>query len=232
MTPYYADESVTLYHGNAEDVLAELPSATADVVLTDPPYGMNYKSGWSGANVAMDGTRNALRMYRRLLPELVRVMADDAHLYWFTRWDVFADATDALSPYLPVVNMLVWDKGHPGMGNLTLYGYSHELILFAVKGKRGLVGGRPGNVFRTNPVPVGRRIHPTEKPLGLLRQLIVPSAATSVLDLFAGSGSTLIAAKEAGATAIGIELEERYCEAAALRLQQAATQGELFGGAA
>jgi site-specific DNA-methyltransferase (adenine-specific) len=230
VTPYYEDAGITLYLGDAQLIVSDLPADSFDMVLTDPPYGMNYKSGWSGAKVSMDGTRAALRMYRQLIPELVRVMRDGSHMYWFTRWDVFADAVDSLTPFLPVANMLVWDKGHPGMGDLTLYGYSHELVLFAVKGKRPLVGGRPGNIFRHNPVPPVHRTHVTEKPVGLLRPWIEASAPDCLLDPFAGSGSALLAAQQLGRRAVGVEIEERYCEAAATRLS--AARDDLFGGAA
>lgn len=224
MKPYYEDERITLYHGDARDVTLGLPPGSTHCVLTDPPYGMNYESGYSGATVRMDGTRLCLRMYRELLPQINRVMADDAHLYWFTRWDVWTDAHDSIAAHLPVKNMLIWDKGHPGMGDLSLYGYSFEMAVFAAKGRRKLIGGRPNSVFAYPPVPNARRHHPTEKPGDLLGDWISRSTLPGevVLDPFAGSGSTLLAAAHLNRRSIGIEIDERYCEIVATRLDQGA----------
>lgn len=149
-------------------------------------------------------------------------MKVDTHLYWFTRWDVWPDAYDSIAPHVPVKNALVWDKGHPGMGNLEVYGYSFEMVVFAGKGHRKLVGGRPSSVFRMNAVANASRDHPTEKPLALIEDWVQRSsnAAESVLDPFMGSGTTLVAAKNLGRRAIGVEIEERYCEIAARRLSQ------------
>lgn len=224
MKPYYQDDRVTLYHGDCREVIRELQAASVDLVVTDPPYGMNYDSGWSGATVHLDGTRLCLRMYREVLPRLSRIMADNSHLYWFTRWDVWPDAYDCIAPHIPVRNMLVWDKGHPGMGNLEVYGYSFEMAVFGSKGHRKLNGGRPNSIFKVPPVPNGRRVHPTEKPMLLLSDWIERSSnvGETVCDPFAGSGSTLIAASNLGRRVIGVEIEERYCELAAKRLDQLA----------
>ncbi|UAW08544.1 DNA methyltransferase [Mycobacterium phage Leozinho] len=222
MTPYYQDDQVTLYHGDCREVIRELAPQSVNLVMTDPPYGMNYDSGWSGASVHLDGTRLCLRMYRELLPLVARIMAPDSHMYWFTRWDVWPDAYDCIAPHVPVRNMLVWDKGHPGMGNLESYGYSFEMAVFASKGHRPLVGGRPNSIFKVNPVPNSQRVHPTEKPIGLLSDWIERSSVAGevVFDPFAGSGSTLVASRNLGRRAVGVEIEERYCELTAKRLDQ------------
>jgi site-specific DNA-methyltransferase (adenine-specific) len=222
VTPYFDDGQVTIYLGDARDVVETIADVSVDLIVTDPPYGMNYDSGWSGAAVHLDGTRLCLRMYRQLLPGLQRVLKDGSHVYWFTRWDVWPDAYDAIAPFLPVKNALIWDKGHPGMGNLEVYGYSYEMAVFAAKGHRALNGGRPNSIFRYNPVPVASRNHPTEKPLGLIAEWITRSSNPGdvVFDPFMGSGTTLRAAKDLGRRAIGIEIEERYCEIAVKRLAQ------------
>lgn len=218
-----------LWHGDCEDLLAEISDVS--VLMTDPPYGMNYKSGWSGASVAMDGTRMCLRMYRRLLPKIVETLNDDAHLYWFTRWDVWPDVADIFAPVLPLKNALIWDKGHPGMGDLKSYGYSFEMCAFAAKnGKRPLSGGRPGSVFQCNPVPVAHRKHPTEKPVALLLDWMARSANKEdlILDPFMGSGTTGVAAISAGCRFVGIEIERKYFDIACERIAAAQAQERLF----
>lgn len=215
--PYYADDSVTLYHGDCREVLPTLDAV--DLVLTDPPYGINYVSN-SGAGkgtrpITNDGARLSLWLYRSVFP-LLRAQ----HVLWFTRWDAWPDVWAEMGQWFPLRGMLVWDKGTPGMGDLNHWGLSYELIASAGTGK--ISGGRDGSILRHNTVPSRVRIHPTEKPVSLLSYLITKLEAEMILDPFAGSGSTLFAASRLGRKAIGVEFDERYCEAIAKRLDQGA----------
>lgn len=121
--------------------------------------------------------------------------------------------------------VLIWDKGDwPGMGDLSMpWGPSTEEIY--VLG-RGFVGKRSGQILHDPKRPGPNAKHPTEKPVGLMERL-VKSCPTewSISDPFMGSGTTLVAARNMGRTAVGVELNERYCELAANRL----AQGSLFG---
>lgn len=222
--PYYRDESVTLYHGDSVDVIPQLEPV--DLVLTDPPYGVTYLSNWGVGQgnrpISNDGARLSLALYRSVLPLLKA-----RHVLWFTRWDAWPDVWALLGQHYPLRGLLVWDKGSPGMGDLKHWGPSYELIASAGSGT--ITGGRDSSILRYNaPSPRGR-IHPTEKPVALLQYLIEKLDAKTILDPFAGSASTLVAAKLAGRRAIGIESDERYCEAAAQRLarQGSAEQMEL-----
>jgi site-specific DNA-methyltransferase (adenine-specific) len=208
MEPYYADESVTLYHGDCRVVTAWLE---ADVLVTDPPYGMAYVSGWKPNEIQGDRTLTA---------------RDDALAAWgdrpaliFGTWRVERPAATRA--------LLVWDKGEwPGMGDLSLpWGPSHEEVY--VLGD-GFTGTREGTVIRTNRIPASRVDHPTPKPVSLMERLIQKCPPGVIADPFAGSGATLLAARAQGRRSIGVELEERYCDLIANRL----AQGDLFGGVA
>lgn len=220
MKPYYCDELVTLYHGDCREV--ELPKV--NLVLTDPPYGVTYVSnagvGKGTLPITNDGARLSLRLYRQVLP---RLSAD--HVLWFTRWDAWPDVWGELGQWFPLRGLLVWDKGTPGMGDLNHWGPSYELIASAGTGR--IQGSRDCSILSFQGVHSDRRDHPTEKPIRLLTYLIEKLAAKTVLDPFAGSGTTLAAAKSLGRRAIGIEIEERYCERAANRLCQG-TLVEMF----
>lgn len=213
MRPYYEDEYARLYHGDCRDVLPQLDPV--DLVLTDPPYGINYVSNWGTKRFAKpitnDGARLSVALQRKVIP-LLRAQ----HVLWFTRWDVWPDVWSELGPWFPLRGMLVWDKGSNGMGDLSHWGPSYELIASA--GKGATVGGRDPSILRYNTVSSKYRHHPTEKPQGLLRYLIGKLDAQTVLDPFAGGGSTLLAAKSLGRQAIGVEIDERYCEMIAERL--------------
>lgn len=215
MTPYYDEDGISIYHGDCREVLPALPPT--DLVLTDPPYGVNYVSnsgvGRGTTPITNDGARLSLRLYRQVVPLL---HAD--HLLWFTRWDAWPDVWEIVGQAFPMRGLLVWDKGSPGMGDLKHWGPSYELI--ASLGSRSIVGARDGSVLRFNTVASNNRLHPTQKPVPLLSYLIGKMDATSVLDPFMGSGSTLVAARKVGRNAIGVESAERYCEIAANRLAQ------------
>lgn len=208
MTPYYADESLTLYHGDCREVTAWLE---ADVLVTDPPYGMAYVSGWKSNEIVGDRTLDAR--------DAALAAWGDRPALVFGTWRVERPAATRA--------LLVWDKGEwPGMGDLKLpWGPSHEEVY--VLGD-GFVGTREGTVIRTNRIPAARVDHPTPKPVSLMERLIQKCPPGVVADPFAGSGATLLAARAQGRRAIGVELEERYCELIASRL----AQGDLFGGVA
>lgn len=217
--PYFEKDGITIYHGDCIDILPHLPHA--DLALTDPPYGIAYQSnsavGRKTKPITNDGTRLSLALYRQVFP---RLKAD--HVLWYTRWDAWPDVWAIIGQYFPLRGLLVWDKGTPGMGDLDHWGLSYELIASA--GNAKIVNGRDGSILRFNGVPSANRLHPTEKPVALMEYLITKTAAQSVVDPFCGSGCVLVAAKAAGAKAIGIEVDEKYCEVAAKRL----AQGVLF----
>ena len=212
---YYSDALCTIYHADCIDVLPTL--APCDLLLTDPPYGVTYQSnhrvGQGSTPITNDGTRLSLALYRQVLP-LVKAN----HLLWFTRWDAWPDVWAILGQYYPLRGLLVWDKGHNGMGDLNHWGLSYELIASA--GGAKLQGARDGSVLRYKPKPSNDRHHPTEKPVGLLAYLMEKVNAKTVCDPFMGSGTTLVAAKQMGRKCVGIETNESYCEIAAKRLAQ------------
>lgn len=210
MTPYYEHDGIVLYHADCLEMAAWL---LADVMVTDPPYGMSLRSGRNGrfgeCSIAGDDsttTRDAaLRRWDG--PALV-----------FGRWSVpRPDTTRAV---------LTWDKyEHVGMGDLSLPWKPNTEEIYVIG--TGFVGRRDSSVIRVRALAgtvgtVKERSHPTEKPVALLERLIDKCPPGVIADPFAGSGSTLIAARNLGRRAIGIEIHEPYCEIAAKRLDQLA----------
>lgn len=226
LRPYYADDSVTIYHGDCRDVLPELPNESIDLLLTDPPYGMQYASVGKTAqhaNVSADGVRQGVRVVRQSLHETAAKLKPDAHLLIFCHWQSWPDFYDAASAYATIRNALIWHKGGGGMGNvLANYIRDYEVILYAARGNRNIGGdGKYSSVLSGfDREPGMGRFHPTQKPVPLLSHLIRRHSDQGgmVLDSFMGSGSTLLAARAQGRRAIGIELDERYCDIAARRL--------------
>lgn len=207
MSIYYQDDLVTLYHGDC----LERPEwwTDADVLVTDPPYGMAYQSGW---------VRD--RTDRAIAGDDTTGVRDAALHAWGNRPALIFGTWRAERPR-DARTLLIWDKGLVGMGALDLpWGPSHEEIYVlgtGFVGKRGKSVLHIQGLTSTDPERFG---HPTPKPVPLMETLIAHCPPGVIADPFAGSGSTLVAAKLLGRKAVGVELEEKYCEIAARRLSQ------------
>lgn len=228
MKPYYDEGGITIHHGDARDVLPTLPRGGADMILTDPPYGVAWRGrGGQGFGLIV-GDDGAVPIAEWVRPAL-RALKHKRHLYVFG----LSDWGD-----LPIGGRcdLVWDKEMTGLGDLSLpWGPSHERIAFGVYvscASRLADGGgrlsarmRKGSVLRA-PRANARAVtrHPTEKPVAILREMIESSSrlGETVLDPYMGCGSTLVAARLEGRHAIGIEIDENYCRIAVERLRQQA----------
>jgi site-specific DNA-methyltransferase (adenine-specific) len=123
-----------------------------------------------------------------------------------------------LYPLFDRTQCIVWDKGVGGLGNG--WRHSHELIAHGAFGQTVYADEFRRDVVSCATVPSGDRDHPTQKPMELLRTLVRFHPPGLILDPFMGSGTTLRAAKDLGRRAIGIEIEEKYCEIAVKRLAQ------------
>ena len=226
MKPYYNHNGLTIYHGDCREVLPSIERGSVDLILTDPPYGRKWRSNYRSERfdfIAGDDSVDAAQVAIELsIPSLKRF----AHLYVFGRIPL-------ASPFLSSSVELIWDKGMMNSGNLELpWGNQHEYIQFCVyvSSKQNVSDGkgrlsariRKGTVLRIQRLNSGAVNHPAEKPVRLLRELIESSSCMDdlVLDPFCGIGSTLAAAQLEGRNAIGIEIEEKYCEIAAKRLSQ------------
>lgn len=207
MSPYYyQDDWVTIYHGDCRELSR---SVEAEVMVTDPPYGIGYASGQYGTLPrSIQGDRDT-----ELRDHMVRWWENSPALVFGT-WRVQRPAGTRM--------VLIWDKGGAlGMGDLSLpWKPSHEEVY--VLGK-GFSGRRTTDVLHYPPVQsmaANGRVHPLEKPVALMKALIAKCPDGAILDPFMGSGSTLVAAKALGRKSWGVEIDERYCEIAAKRLSQ------------
>jgi len=243
MTPYYDEGAIRLYQGDCRAVLPSLAADSVDLVLTDPPYGHNNNTDdligrWEAAlGKGVSGPPRPIFNDGEEANELIRW----SFLEWrrllkagrccccccsgggpdpqFARWSIW------MGEVFDFKQMVVWDKGPMGMG--WHYRRSYETIL---------VGQKPGapcqwcdttrrveNIVRDIPrIIPSSADHPTEKPIALMSRFICwhTMPGQLVVDPFCGHGTTLEAAKLLGRRAIGIEIDEAYCEAAARRLAQ------------
>jgi len=209
MKPYYEHAGITIYHGDCREILPNIQKV--DLVLTDPPYGMNYQSNHrvKKHTKIVNDARFPIEDVFKLIDHATRAA------YIFCRWDNIADVMNGMPK---PKSILVWVKNNWSMGDLAHeHGRQWEAICFWPREGHQFIKRIPDviNADRT-----ANNDHPTEKPAGLLQLILEANVGEKVLDPFMGSGTTLRAAKDLGRKAIGIEIEEKYCEIAAKRLQQ------------
>jgi site-specific DNA-methyltransferase (adenine-specific) len=220
--PYWTDGQVTLYHGDCREILPELGPASVDLVMTDPQYNVpvkyeDVKGAWPrswGDLIVMEP------FFREVFTEIRRVTRKGGQVYVCCDGDSYPVFYKVGYSLWPQSHMLVWYKpsGRRGRGWL----HSHEIVLHLRTEETQYAGGFRQDVIGIMPVRTLNRQHPAEKPGALWTFLSegMPKPVYTVLDPFVGAGGVLEWARMRGLPAIGIEIEERYCEIAARRLSQ------------
>lgn len=200
--PFYERDGITIYNADCADVLPTLERF--DLLLTDPPYG--HGDRWQGGTWGAAEMYADARQWDQYTPsdELIEMCVDaaDAGIVWGGNYFRLP----------PSRCWLAWEKSSrmPTLADFELAWTSFD---------------KPSKAKREDRNPDGKRCHPTQKPLSLMTWCLKHAGeASTVIDPFMGSGTTLVAAKLAGIRAVGIEINEKYCEAAVKRL----AQGVLF----
>jgi site-specific DNA-methyltransferase (adenine-specific) len=241
-------EPVRVIEGDSLDVLRQLPDGCVDAVVTDPPYcsggiseaartraaGQGLRSenirrfGWfTGDNM---GTAGLAWLLRTVAVESRRVVKPSGSLLVFCDWKMHAAIQPAVeSAGLRYQGLVVWDKGSMGLG--TGFRCQHELVLHYTYGAPEYHAADVGNVVGGGRVRAGDREHQTQKPVALMRQLlrVVAPPGGLILDPFAGSGSTAVAAVQLGMRCVGVEQDSEHCETARRRVAEA-MGGALLAG--
>lgn len=218
MIPYYDNCGVTIYHGNCLEIM---PSLRGDVVVTDPPYGLEFPYlGYS------DSRENLIRLIQEVMPLIFQITPNAIILCGPTQIGLY--------PQPDWVSAITWDTtgsfGRRGYNQWTpILHWGNDVAGFGnvagiLKGDVIRISGGGGVGFQRNEC---EKVHTCPKPENMMRMIIrrFVAEASIIIDPFCGSGTTLVSAKAMGNKAIGIEIEERYCELAASRL----SQGVLFG---
>lgn len=200
--------------GDSIKVLPTLEKKSFDLLLSDPPYGMDFKSGWNNKEkIQNDKIIDTVTLFEDVLKESVPLLKDDAHFYLFGNINFIGDIRPIIEKYLNLKNVLIWDRKVIGMGDLKSYGNSYDVIYFGYnKVWKNLNGTRDRDLLSYSRIDPAKNIHPTEKPLDILEYLIKKSSNENdkILEPFAGGGSTLLACKKLNRLATGVEIEEEY----------------------
>lgn len=202
MRPYYEHAGITIFNADCREVL---PQLYFDSIITDPPYGVGKDYGQ---------TEDSFECFKGAALFMAHQMCPTAMFVPVCRvWDL---------PVRPQW-MAIWAKtyGTSGLIAYPVYPHWEGIALYNLKGDYSGNCGHRSDVFEFEPARAQDSDHPTPKPLALMKALVewLPCDG-DVCDPFMGSGTTLRAAKDLGRRAIGIEIEEKYCEIAAKRLSQ------------
>lgn len=218
------------------DGLREVPDTSVDLIVTDPPYFLSMghagckdtafavNSDQVNSNRTFGDLSIAKPFYKRLFQEFRRVLKPNGAFYYFTDWRGYAFYFPIINAELPVRNLIVWDTlSGPG----SYYTFAHELIIFGTAApKLRHKGGT--NVWRIKAFSSGakstdgEKVHPTQKPVELIKKMIEDSTEPGavVLDTFMGSGTTAVASLQSGRNFIGFEQDEKYHAIAQRRIAE------------
>lgn len=229
MKPYYEEDEITIYNCDCREVLPQLSGV--ELVLTDPPYNVGkHYSEWFDDDKPEE---EFWKIYREIFALVFATQNENTLCYLSST----TKQTFVIKPTLEEIGyrwlqQLIWYRPNMICGAKMFaapWSQLHEPISLFVKGKRPAMLNPSDGTYKTHDVLIYASPqsnfsesvdHPCQKPIGLYTNMIARSPGQMVLDPFAGSGTALEAAKNLGRRAIGIEIEEKYCEIAAKRLSQ------------
>lgn len=213
---------IQLYNGDCLELMKNIPDGSVDLVLTDPPYGMDFQSHFRKEMYSKIGNDKVLDWLESYVDECFRILKDNTAVYFFCSWHNVDIFKQAIEKKFKIKNILIWEKNNTSMGDLKAsYAPKHEFILYGNKGRRTFYGKRMEDVIFANKTK--NENHPTEKPIDLLEQFINNSTEKNavVFDGFMGSGSCGVACINTNRNFIGIELDKGYFEIAEKRINEA-----------
>ena len=193
------------------DAVARLMNGEkANMVFTDPPYGINYKS--NKRKDEFEYIKNDDIIDCSFLP--IIPINNNSALYIWTRWDVYPKWVELVEQSYKVTSCIVWAKQAGGLGDLESFWNQHEFAIYAVNGKVKLRGKRQGNLWETGDHRSKDYIHPTQKPVELPARAIEATSDINniIVDVFLGSGSTMVASHQLKRKCYGMELDPKYCQ--------------------
>lgn len=214
--------NIDLQCGDCLELMKNIPDGSIDLILTDPPYAIEFQSNYRKRKYKKINNDESLSWLEGFVSEAYRIMKDNTAIYCFCSWHNVDIFKQVFEKYFKLKKIVVWQKNNTSMGDLKgSYAPKHEFVLFAHKGRRLLNGFRHPDIIQAK--RTGNKYHPTEKPVDLLEIFISESSniGETVLDCFMGSGSTGVACVNTGRNFIGMELDKQYFDIAVQRIAEA-----------
>ena len=212
---------INLRQGDCLEIMKDIPDGSVDLVITDPPYGIDFQSHHRKEMHPKIWNDKVLDWLEKYVDECFRILKDNTAVYFFCSWHNVDIFKQSIEKKFKIKNILIWEKNNTSMGDLKAsYAPKYEMIIFAHKGRKLLNGFRYADIIKAN--ITGNKLHPTEKPVDLLELFIKNSSDENavVFDGFMGSGSTGVACVNTNRNFIGIELDENYFNIAKERIEK------------
>lgn len=224
-----------IYNEDCISGMPNIPDKYVDLIVTDPPYLINYKTGYRKDKehrfnkvILNDNNEQLIKDY---IKECYRILKNDKAMYLFCSASKVDFFKQELEKYFEIKNMIIWVKNNHTAGDLTAaFGRKYEIIFLVNKGKCEFNGKRETDVWQFDRVAGDSLIHQNQKPIELIKKCIIKHSNVGelVFDGFMGSGTTAAAALDTDRKFIGFELDEGYYKVCLERIKRHTTQMTLF----
>lgn len=224
-----------IYNMDCLELLKTIPNNSIDLVVTDPPYLINYKTNHIKGEhrfketILNDNNEDLISTY---IKELFRVLKDNTAIYIFCSSSKIDFFKQEIEKYFTLKNIIIWVKNNWTAGDLkAAYGRQYEMILYANKGRKEINGKRLTDIWYFDRISSDGQLHQNQKPLDLIKQCIEKSSKEGniVFDGFMGSGTTAVAAKMLKRNYLGAELDKGYFEICLQRTNESLKTTDLYG---
>jgi DNA modification methylase len=205
---------------DSDQVAKLMNGQKADMVFTDPPYGVSYQSNFRTKTEKFDILKNDEVFITDWINNLP--IYSNGFVFVWTSWKVVKEWIEFLQPLGEMTNMIIWDKSGGGLGDLKGTFLSDFEIALVYNRDANIIGKRLGSVWSINKDGASKYLHPTQKPVELASMAIenILHKNKIVLDLFLGSGTTMVAAEQLKRKCYGMELDPKYCQVIVDRMRK------------
>ena len=205
---------------DSDQVAKLMNGQKADMVFTDPPYGVSYQSNMRTKSEKFDILKNDEVFITDWIHNLP--LYSNGFVFIWTSWKVVKQWIEFLEPLGEMTNMIIWDKGGGGIGDLYGTFLSDFEIALVYNRNAKIIGKRLGSVWQVNKDSATKYLHPTQKPIELAAMAIenILEQDKIVIDLFSGSGSTMVASHQLKRKCYGMELDPKYCQVIVDRMRK------------
>ena len=213
---------IDLKKGDCLELMKDIPDESIDMILTDPPYGMAFQSGYRTIRYEKIKGDQSLNWLDDFVDEIFRVSKNNTAHYMFCSFHHIDVFKQAIQKKFKVKNIITWVKNNTPMGDLKgSFASKTEFIIFFQKGRRLINGKRDSNVFEYD--RTGNKFHPTQKPVDMTEHMLskFSDEGNVILDPFMGSGTTGVACVNTNRNFIGYELDQDYFDIATKRINKA-----------
>lgn len=224
-----------IYNCDVLELTQNIEDETVDLIVTDPPYLIDYKSNWRqdkthkfSKTIQNDDNPELIKEY---IKECYRILKNNTAMYMFCSFDKIDFFKNEIEKYFKIKNIIIWEKNNHTAGDLEAqFGKQYEMIILANKGRKQFNGERLTDIWKFKRVSHEKLIHQNQKPIELIKRCITKHSNVGdlIFDGFMGSGTTAVACLDTERNFIGSEIDSEYFDMAIKRIERHNSQISLF----